>query len=99
MQSIFKILLACQMKNYLKCSYLKSSMQYIMDYENTKYMYHLPAETAEDTYFGAVSMHFENDTGELGWIISHFLAHCDTENIASYKVVEKSNEDIGGKLK
>lgn len=52
-------------------------------------MYHLPAETAEDTYFGAVSMHFENDTGELGWIISHFLAHCDTENIASYKVMEK----------
>lgn len=44
-------------------------------------------------------MYFENDTGELGWIISHFLAHCDTENIASYKVVEKSIEDRGGKLK
>ena len=61
-------------------------------------------------------MYFENDSGELGWIInknywkrgfayeaaralinyikteikiSHFLAHCDTENIASYKVMEK----------
>ena len=60
--------------------------------------------------------YFENDAGELGWIIhknywgngfayeaakalvwymknkvevKHFLAHCDTENIASYKVMEK----------
>lgn len=63
-------------------------------------------------------MHFENDTGGLGWItnknywrngfayeaakalidytkagmkISRFLAHCDTETIASYKVMEKKH--------
>ncbi|MBD5137420.1 MAG: GNAT family N-acetyltransferase [Lachnospiraceae bacterium] len=69
-----------------------------------------------DEHIGAVSVYFENDTGELGWIINknywrngfayeaakaliyytktkikvnHFLAHCDTENIASYKVMEK----------
>lgn len=67
-------------------------------------------------HIGAVSVYFENDTGELGWIINknywrngfayeaakalvdytktemnviHFLAHCDTENIASYRVMEK----------
>lgn len=70
----------------------------------------------DDEHIGAVSMYFENDAGELGWIIhkdhwgngfayeaakalidyvkseikvNHFLAHCDTENIASYKVMEK----------
>ncbi|MBD5158554.1 MAG: GNAT family N-acetyltransferase [Butyrivibrio sp.] len=124
--------------------YLKSTIQYAMDYENTKYMCHLPDETVEeaeeflanaenewkkeqpnflefaiiynDIHIGAVSVYFEDDTGELGWIInkkywrngfayeaakalikytktemkvSHFLAHCDTENIASYKVMEK----------
>lgn len=124
--------------------YLKSTIQYSMDYENTKYMCHLPNETVEeaeaflanvekewrkeqpeflefaitynDIHIGAVSVYFENDTGELGWIInknywgngfayeaanalihytkteikvSHFMAHCDTENIASYKVMEK----------
>ena len=124
--------------------YLKSTILYAMDYENTKYMCHLPDETVEevedfltnvenewkkeqpkflefaiiynDIHIGAVSVYFENDSGELGWIInknywrrgfayeaaralinyiktqtkiSHFLAHCDTENIASYKVMEK----------
>ncbi|MDE7340386.1 MAG: GNAT family N-acetyltransferase [Lachnospiraceae bacterium] len=70
----------------------------------------------DDEHIGAVSVYFENDTGELGWIIhkdhwgngfayeaakalidyvkseikvNHFLAHCDTENTASYKVMEK----------
>lgn len=124
--------------------YLKSTILYAMDYENTKYMCHLPDETVKevkdflanvenewkkeqpkflefaiiynDIHIGAVSVYFENDSGELGWIInknywrrgfayeaaralinyiktqtkiSHFLAHCDTENIASYKVMEK----------
>lgn len=124
--------------------YLKSTILYAMDYENTKYMCYLPDETVEevedfladvenewkkeqpkflefaiiynDIHIGAVSVYFENDSGELGWIInknywrrgfayeaakalidyikteikiSHFLAHCDTENIASYKVMEK----------
>ena len=116
--------------------YLNSTIQYAMDYENTKYMCHLPDETVEeaeeflanvengwkkkqpkfvefaiiynDIHIGAVSVYFENDAGELGWIInknywgngfayytkteikvSHFFAHFDTENIASYKVMEK----------
>lgn len=124
--------------------YLKSTILYAMDYENTKFMCHLPDETVEeaekfladvenewkkeqpgfleiailynDIHIGAVSVYFENDSGELGWIInknywghgfaceaaralinytkteikiSHFLAHCDAENIASYKVMEK----------
>lgn len=124
--------------------YLKSTIQYAMDHENTKYMSHLPDETVEEAeefltnvekewekerpeflefavlyeekHIGAVSVYFENASGELGWIIhrdywgrgfayeaaralmdyvktqmkiSHFLAHCDTENVASYKVMEK----------
>ena len=124
--------------------YLKSTILYSMDYENTKYMCNLPDETVEevedfladaenewkkeqpkflefaiiynDMHIGAVSVHFENDSGELGWIInknywrhgfayeaaralinyikteikiSHFSAHCDAENVASYKVMEK----------
>lgn len=67
-------------------------------------------------HIGAVSIYFENEIGEIGWIINkkyrgngfayeaaealvkyfaanlgtkHFIAHCDTENIASYKVMEK----------
>lgn len=67
-------------------------------------------------HIGAVSVYFENDTGELGWIlnrkywgngfaveaagalveyvkrerpVSRLIAHCDTENIASYQVMEK----------
>lgn len=124
--------------------YLTSTIQYAMDYENTKYMCRLPNETATETeaflanaenewkkkqpeflefailyhdiHIGAVSVYFENNAGELGWIInkqywgngaayeaakalvsyciselkiSHFVAHCDAENIASYKVMEK----------
>lgn len=124
--------------------YLKSAIQYTMDYENTKFMCHLPDKAAKDTeeflmnvenewkkekprflefailyndiHIGAVSVYFEKDAGELGWIInksywgngfayeaaralidytkteikvSHFMAHCDTENIASYKLMER----------
>lgn len=124
--------------------FLKSTISYAMDYENTKFMCHLPDETVEEAekfltdvenewkkekpqflefailyhneHIGAVSVYFENEIGELGWIIhkkywrngfayeaakalihyvkterktNHFLAHCDTENIASYKVMEK----------
>lgn len=69
-----------------------------------------------NVHIGSVSVHFENNAGELGWIINkdywgngfayeaakalinyvktkikvtHFLAHCDTRNIASYRVMEK----------
>lgn len=128
----------------LGTKYLNSTILYAMDYENTKYMCHLPDETVEEVeeflahvenewkkdqpeflefaiiyngiHIGAVSVYFENASGELGWIINknywkcgfayeaakalinylktetkitHFLAHCDTENIASYKVMEK----------
>lgn len=132
--------------------YLKSVIQYAMDYENTKYMCYLPDETIEeveefltnvenewkkkkptfwefaiiynDIHIGAVSVYFKNDIGELGWIINknywgngfaceaakaliyyvkteikvnHFLAHCDTENVASYKVMEKLGMTRTGK--
>lgn len=70
----------------------------------------------ENKHIGAVSIYFEREVGELGWIVNkkywgngfayeaaealvkyfidnmgttHFIAHCDTENIASYKVMEK----------
>ena len=124
--------------------FLKSTILYAMDYENTKFMCHLPDETIEEAekflidvenewkkekpqflefailyhneHIGAASVYFENEIGELGWIIhkkywrngfayeaakalihyakterkvNHFLAHCDTKNIASYKVMEK----------
>lgn len=76
-----------------------------------------------DIHIGAVSVYFENDIGELGWIVNknywgngfayeaakaliyyvkterkvnHFLAHCDTANIASYKVMEKLNMNRTG---
>lgn len=83
--------------------YLKSTIQYAMDYENTKYMCHLPNETVEeaeefltnaenewkkkkptflefaitynDVHIGAVSVYFENDIGELGWIINMNYIH------------------------
>lgn len=124
--------------------YLESTIRYAMDYENTRFMCHLPDETVEEAeeflinaenewkkekpdflefaiiynneHIGAVSVYFEKDTAELGWIIykdywrkgfayeaaaalvhytqtelkvNHFIAHCDTENAASYKVMEK----------
>ena len=125
-------------------NFLKSVISYAMDYENTKYMCHLPNETTEETvnfladvdaewkkekpesfefailyenkHIGAVGLYFEGETGEIGWIVhkdywrngfayeaaqalvdyfkdnmgtTHFIAHCDTENVASYKVMEK----------
>ncbi|MCM1231131.1 MAG: GNAT family N-acetyltransferase [Muribaculum sp.] len=128
----------------LGSEYLETVSAYAMDYENTKYMCHLPNEKIEETvnfladidaewakeqpafyefamlyqgeHIGAVSIYFENDVGELGWIVNkkywrngfayeaakaivsyfaehmgttHFIAHCDTENTASWKVMEK----------
>ena len=127
----------------LGLEYLKSINEYALNYENTKYMCHLPKQDSEETrtflqeveaewakespafyefavlcenvQIGAVSIYFENGVGELGWILNrkywgrgyaaeaakglidyfsnqgyvHFIAHCDTENIASYKTMEK----------
>ena len=128
----------------LGLKYLETTIQYAMDYENTKYMCRMPKETVDetkdflididaewkkktpdfyefaiifnDTHVGAVSIYVENDLGELGWIINkkywknrfayeaataliqyadtklgvkHFIAHCDAENVASYKIMEK----------
>ena len=128
----------------LGSEYLETVNAYATDYENTKYMLHLPNENIEETaaflagvdeewakeqpasyefamlyqneQIGAVGIYFENGAGELGWIINkkywrngfayeaadalvsyaaehmgttHFIAHCDTENTASYKVMEK----------
>ncbi len=128
----------------LGSEYLQTVNDYAMDYENTKYMCHLPNNTKAETkeflsnvdsewkkekpeyyefailyqnqHVGAVSIYFKNGIGELGWIVNkkywgngfayesaealvqyfianmgttHFIAHCDTENVASYKVMEK----------
>lgn len=81
-----------------------------------------------NNHIGAVNIYFENEIGELGWIVNkkyrgngfayeaaealvkyfadnwgttHFIAHCDTENIASYKVMEKlgmvRTDEYGGR--
>ena len=128
----------------LGTDFLNSANEYSLDYENTKYMCHLPKRNSEETldflknveaewnkkrprfyefamlyqerHVGAVSVYFENGIGELGWIVNkqywgkgfayeaakaviqyfaanmgttHFIAHCDTDNIASYKIMEK----------
>ena len=128
----------------LGTDFLKSVNEYALDYENTKYMCHLPKKSSDETldflrnvesewnkekpafyefamlyqdrHVGAVSVYFENGIGELGWIVNkqywgkgfayeaakavihyfaanmgttHFIAHCDTANIASYKTMEK----------
>lgn len=73
-------------------------------------------------HIGAVSIYFENDAGELGWIINkkywgqgfgyeaaralvdhfagqgvrRFIAHCDTENVPSRKIMEKLGMTLTG---
>lgn len=128
----------------LGSEYLETVNVYAMDYENTKYMLHLPNEKLQETaafladvdaewakekpefyefamlyqdeQIGAIGIYFEDGIGELGWIVNkkywrngvayeaakalvtyfaehmgttHFIAHCDTQNVASYKVMEK----------
>ena len=123
--------------------YLDSVNEYALDYENTRYMCHLPNRDSDETlsflkdveaewqkdspdfyefallygnrHIGSVSVYFENGVGELGWIVNRkywgngfateaakilveyfskrgrrrFTAHADTENTASFKVMEK----------
>lgn len=126
--------------------YLISTHKYSSDFDNTKYMIHLPnidiietqsfldsvhaewqknspqfyeyAILLDNEHIGAVSIYINKDNaeGELGWIIckkywgngfateaareiinfaiqelkvTKFIAHCDSENIGSYKVMEK----------
>lgn len=126
--------------------FLESTYKYSSDFENTKYMLHLPHENIEETkalllsaeeewkkespeffefaillegkHIGAVSIYLYQDRsiGELGWIldkdyqgygyaleaakqairygreklnIKRFVAHCDSENTASYRLMEK----------
>ena len=128
----------------LGTDFLETVNEYALDYENTKYMCHLPNKNSEETlaflrniesewakekpefyefamlyrerHIGAISVYLDNGIGELGWIvnkrywgngfaceaaqaiiryfsdnlgITHFIAHCDTKNIASYKTMEK----------
>ena len=135
----------------LGVDYLDSVNEYALDYENTKYMCHLPKQDSDETlsylqdveaewkknppgyyefavlckndHIGSVSIYFEAGVGELGWIIKRkywgsgfateaakglveyfsqqgcrrFIAHCDTENAASYKVMEKLGMTRTGK--
>lgn len=127
--------------------YLLSAHKYASDFDNTRYMIHLPNADISETesflarvqeewqkcnpqfyeyaillnneHIGAVSIYLneeDNTEGELGWIICKdywgngygaeaakgiidfaihelkvrkFIAHCDSENIGSYKVMEK----------
>lgn len=128
----------------LGSEYLETVNAYATDYENTKYMLHLPNENVEETaaflagvdaewaketpecyefamlcqneQIGAICISLENGVGELGWIVNkkywrngfayeaakalityfqehmgttRWIAHCDTQNTASYKVMEK----------
>lgn len=136
--------------------YLISTHNYACDFDNTKYMVHLPNTDISETenflarvqaewqksspqfyefaillnneHIGAVSIYINNDKteGELGWIISKkywgngyaveaareiinfavqefnirkFIAHCDSENISSYKVMEKIGMKLSGRTK
>lgn len=143
MKSIEIITKRLQLKP-LGSQYLQTVNDYAMDYENTKFMCHLPNEDIEETvnflkgvdaewkkekpafyefamiyenkHIGAVGIYFEDGIGEIGWIVNkeywrngfaceaaqalvryftdhmgtrHFIAHCDTENTASYRVMEK----------
>lgn len=128
----------------LGIKYLETVNEYALDYENTKYMCHLPNESSEETaeflknidkewekdkpefyelamiyqgkHIGAVCVYFDGEEGELGWILNkkywgngfaveaakalidyskehlaiyHYIAHCDGENVASFKTMEK----------
>ncbi len=127
----------------LGSQYLDTVNDYALNFENTKYMCHLPKKNTAETlqflqgvdeewrkeepafyefaviyqgrHIGAVSIYFEQGAGELGWIIHRdfwgngfateavkkiiehfskqgcrcFIAHCDTENAASCRVMEK----------
>ena len=125
--------------------YLSSTHKYATDTENTRYMFHLPNASLEETqafltnaekewqkaepsfyefavlfngrHIGAVCVYFDDEgSGEVGWIIDkdywgrgfateaaggmiqyfrselgvrRFIAHCDSENIASQRVMTK----------
>lgn len=130
----------------LGSQFLQSTHRYASDYENARYMVHLPNSDLSETelflknvedewqkpepefyefaillgkdHIGGVCIYFNKDRseGELGWIIlksawgngyaeeaareiirfaieeqgvTKFVAHCDSENIASYRVMEK----------
>lgn len=130
----------------LGLQHLISTHKYASNFDNTKYMIHLPNTDISETesflervqaewqkcnpqfyefailldneHIGAVSIYIENDNaeGELGWIISKeywgngyaaeaagaiinfaiqelkvkkFIAHCDSENVSSFRVMEK----------
>jgi RimJ/RimL family protein N-acetyltransferase len=140
----------------LGLQYLKSTHEYASDFENTKYMVHLPntdiwetnsfldrvqeeweksnpdyyefAILLDEVHIGAVSIYInkENAEGELGWIISKkywgngyaaeaarevinfaiqelkvvkFIAHCDSENVSSYRVMDKLGMSLVDKTK
>ena len=128
----------------LGSAFLDTVNEYALDAENTKYMIHLPNDSAEETlaflqsveaewdrerpasfefailyegrHIGAANICVEGSTGELGWIvnrrywgqgfayeaakaimdhfsthcgITHFVAHCDAENVPSWRLMEK----------
>lgn len=136
--------------------YLISTHKYASDFENTKYMVHLPnidiSETnsflekvhaewqkhnpqfyeyailLDNEHIGAISIYINKDNaeGELGWIVSknywgngfateaarevinfalqelkvsRFIAHCDGENICSYRVMEKLGMTLADKTR
>lgn len=136
--------------------YLKSTHEYASDFDNTKYMVHLPntdiwetknfldrvqaewekcnpdyyefAILFDEVHVGAVSIYINKDNaeGELGWIISKkywgngyaaeaareiinfaiqelkvkkFIAHCDSENVSSYRVMDRLGMSLADKTK
>ena len=66
----------------LGLKHLKTVHEYASDLENTRYMVHLPNETIEET-----NLLVGFCKKELN--IHRFIAVCDTENVGSYRVMEK----------
>lgn len=136
--------------------FLLSTHKYASDFDNTKYMIHLPNTDINETksfldrvyaewqkyspqfyeyailmnneHIGAVSIYIDKANGEceLGWIISKeywgneyaveaareimnfaiqklkvkkFIAHCDSDNISSYRVMDKLGMSLVSKTR
>lgn len=81
----------------MSVEYLDSTHEYASDPENTKHMIFLPNDTIEETlaYLKNAETEWQKDSPafyefavhRLG--LRHFTAHCDSENAASRRVMEK----------
>ncbi len=80
----------------LGLKHLKTVHEYASDLENTRYMVHLPNETVEETkaFLEQKEAEWQKEVPgsyEFAVLLGdvHIGAVCDTENIGSYRVMEK----------